>query len=122
MTASRRTGNGFAVASEIRSLARPLTGPADLAPLVDRVGASRFVGIGEASHGTHERSLVVQPARAPGNRRRLPTHQRARELRRYQDGRSVRRPDLARATAALRPLHHELRPAEPELETEPTGF
>ena len=54
MTASRRTANGFAVASEIRSLARPLTGPADLAPLVDRVGASRFVGIGEASHGKHE--------------------------------------------------------------------
>jgi len=54
MTASRRTANGFAVASEFRSLARPLTGPADLAPLVDRVGASRFVGIGEASHGTHE--------------------------------------------------------------------
>jgi len=25
-------------------------------------------------------------------------------------------------TAALRPLHHELRPQEPELETEPTGF
>ena len=25
-------------------------------------------------------------------------------------------------TAPLRPLHHELRPAEPELETEPTGF
>ena len=54
MTESRRTANGFAVASEIRSLARPLTGPADLAPLVDRVGANRFVCIGEASHGTHE--------------------------------------------------------------------
>ena len=54
MTASRRTANGFAVASEFRSLARPLTGPADLDPLVDRVGASRFVCIGEASHGTHE--------------------------------------------------------------------
>ncbi len=25
-------------------------------------------------------------------------------------------------TSALRPLHHEPRPTEPELETEPTGF
>ena len=25
-------------------------------------------------------------------------------------------------TSALRPLHHEARPTEPELETEPTGF
>jgi erythromycin esterase-like protein len=25
-------------------------------------------------------------------------------------------------TTALRPLHHEGRPTEPELETEPTGF
>jgi len=53
MTASRRTGNGFAVASEIRSLARPLTGPADVAPLVDRVGGSLHDGqaVGAAQLG-----------------------------------------------------------------------
>ena len=39
---------------EIRRLARPLTTEEDLDPLVARVGGSRFVCIGEASHGTHE--------------------------------------------------------------------
>lgn len=42
------------VMSEIRSLARPLTSPHDLDPLIGRIGAARYVGIGEASHGTHE--------------------------------------------------------------------
>jgi erythromycin esterase-like protein len=37
-----------------RSLARPLRSPADLGPLLERVGDARFVLIGEASHGTHE--------------------------------------------------------------------
>ena len=41
-------------AGEIRSLARPLASPDDLAPLIDRVSAARLVCIGEASHGTHE--------------------------------------------------------------------
>lgn len=42
------------VVSEIRSLARPLTSIQDLDRLVERVGAARYVCIGEASHGTHE--------------------------------------------------------------------
>jgi erythromycin esterase len=39
---------------ELRSLARPLRGPADLDGLVDRIGPDRYVCLGEASHGTHE--------------------------------------------------------------------
>src|SRR5215218_1230701 len=39
---------------EIRDLARPLRRPADLDPLIDRIGDARFVLIGEASHGTSE--------------------------------------------------------------------
>lgn len=39
---------------EIRSLAQPLRTRADLAGLVERVSGSRFVCLGEASHGTHE--------------------------------------------------------------------
>jgi erythromycin esterase len=39
---------------DIRSVARPLDGPDDLTPLLDRIGASRYVCVGEASHGTHE--------------------------------------------------------------------
>ena len=40
-------------AAEIRSLASPLTAARDLDPLVEGVGAARYVCIGEASHGTH---------------------------------------------------------------------
>ncbi|SDO71273.1 Erythromycin esterase homolog [Nakamurella panacisegetis] len=40
--------------AEIRSLATPLARVADLSPLVRRAGQSRFVCVGEASHGTHE--------------------------------------------------------------------
>ncbi|WP_448627559.1 erythromycin esterase family protein [Geodermatophilus sp. URMC 64] len=39
---------------DVRSPARPLTGPADLDPLLERIGHARIVAIGEASHGTHE--------------------------------------------------------------------
>jgi erythromycin esterase-like protein/adenine/guanine phosphoribosyltransferase-like PRPP-binding protein len=39
---------------EIRTLARPLRSGADLGELVDQVSDSRFVCLGEASHGTHE--------------------------------------------------------------------
>ena len=42
------------VIADILDLARPLDGPSDLGPLINRVGRSRFVCIGEASHGTHE--------------------------------------------------------------------
>ena len=38
----------------VRSVSRPLRGPADLDPLLDRVGDARYVLLGEASHGTHE--------------------------------------------------------------------
>ena len=52
------------VADQIRSLAQPLTRVQDLGPLIDHVGESRFVCIGEASHGTSEfyawRALLSQ--------------------------------------------------------------
>ena len=38
----------------VRGLALPLRDPADLDPLVERIGDARIVAIGEASHGTHE--------------------------------------------------------------------
>ncbi|MFS0700834.1 erythromycin esterase family protein [Cellulomonas sp. 179-A 4D5 NHS] len=39
---------------DVRSLARPLRTPADLDPLLERVGDAHHVLLGEASHGTHE--------------------------------------------------------------------
>jgi len=42
------------VGAEIRSMARALDRPADLRPLVERIGDARIVCLGEASHGTHE--------------------------------------------------------------------
>src|SRR5687767_6197560 len=38
----------------VRDLARLLRAPADLDPLLERVGNARVVLLGEASHGTHE--------------------------------------------------------------------
>jgi erythromycin esterase-like protein len=38
----------------IASLAGPLRSPADLDPLIERIGDAHIVAIGEASHGTHE--------------------------------------------------------------------
>ncbi|SET19285.1 erythromycin esterase family protein [Geodermatophilus poikilotrophus] len=38
----------------IHDLARPLRDPADLDPLLERIGDAPVVAIGEASHGTHE--------------------------------------------------------------------
>lgn len=45
---------GSALQSNIRDLTLPLTGPDDLDPLLERIGDSRFVLLGEASHGTSE--------------------------------------------------------------------
>ena len=40
--------------AHLRELCLPLGGPADLDPLVERLGAARLVLLGEASHGTAE--------------------------------------------------------------------
>ncbi len=39
---------------DVRRLALPLEQPADLDPLLARIGDARFVLLGEATHGTHE--------------------------------------------------------------------
>ena len=44
----------MALADEIRSLATPLKKSADLDPLMEMIGDSRYVLLGEASHGTSE--------------------------------------------------------------------
>src|SRR4051812_46638425 len=43
-----------ALIDRVRSLARPLGGPEDLDPLLDLIGAARFVLLGEASQGPAE--------------------------------------------------------------------
>src|SRR5262245_17140741 len=45
---------GSELVSAVRSLSIPLRSSADLDPLIDRIGAARYVLLGEASHGTHE--------------------------------------------------------------------
>ena len=54
MSPLRHDVSGVGAAAQVRALARPLRSVGDLDPLVDRVGAARFVCLGEASHGTHE--------------------------------------------------------------------
>ncbi len=50
-----RTQRDFHIVNAIRRAAHPLAGePADFDPLLNMIGDSRFVLIGEASHGTHE--------------------------------------------------------------------
>jgi erythromycin esterase-like protein len=52
--ARRDAGASPALISHVRDLARPLNGPEDLDPLMDLIGDSRYVLLGEASHGTSE--------------------------------------------------------------------
>src|SRR5438477_149494 len=47
----RETGMDAAIA-QVQKLARPLAGPADLDPLLERIGDAHYVLLGEASHGT----------------------------------------------------------------------
>ncbi|MEQ6901869.1 erythromycin esterase family protein [Nocardioides sp. YIM 152588] len=54
MSLGRSDWLDHAAMAEIRELARPLTGLADLDPLVELLGPVRFACLGEASHGTHE--------------------------------------------------------------------
>ena len=59
MVTRRRFGNGEISAtpqllSAVRSLTGPLRSPEDLDPLMERIGESHYVLLGEASHGTHE--------------------------------------------------------------------
>ena len=50
----RGTAPESALLNEIRSLARPLSDSADLDPLLEQIGDSRYVLLGEASHGTSD--------------------------------------------------------------------
>ena len=54
MTTTQGRVHESEVTSEIRSLVRPLARSSDLDALVERLGATRFVCLGEASHGTRE--------------------------------------------------------------------
>jgi erythromycin esterase-like protein len=50
-----RTNSDFHIVNAIRRAAKPLTGESiDFDPLLNMIGDSRLVLIGEASHGTHE--------------------------------------------------------------------
>jgi erythromycin esterase-like protein len=51
---ARGDADALGLLSDLRARARPLRSPADLDPLLERVGDARCVLLGEASHGTHE--------------------------------------------------------------------
>lgn len=51
---ANRASNDDALRAEIADLAAPLDGPAHLDALMDMIGESRFVLLGEATHGTSE--------------------------------------------------------------------
>src|SRR5918911_4693777 len=51
---SREPRESSELAAAVRDLARPLHAPADLDPLLERIGDARCVLLGEASHGTRE--------------------------------------------------------------------
>lgn len=86
-------------------LHRALGAPAALVFGPDRSGAWLSAWLGHRAIG-----VVYDPRRESGNY--VPTRMGGRydALVWLED------------TSALRPLHHERRPVEPELETEPTGF
>ena len=42
------------ISEGLKRIAQPLASPSDLDPLIDRIGESRYVLLGEASHGTSE--------------------------------------------------------------------
>ena len=71
MTNASETTNVEKSLAEIRHIARPLEKAADLDTLASRFQTSRFVCIGEASHGTHEfylwRSILTSRLIQQGN-------------------------------------------------------
>ena len=50
----RRAERSRSIADGIAKRALPLSDPADLDPLIDRIGTARYVLLGEATHGTSE--------------------------------------------------------------------
>ena len=50
----KRTGDVRAIADAVSERALPLADPADLDPLIERIGDARYVLLGEATHGTSE--------------------------------------------------------------------
>ena len=52
--AARARSPGRDITTDIAGATLPLSTPSDLDPLIDAIGDSRFVLLGEASHGTSE--------------------------------------------------------------------